>query len=207
MDGPPALPAQVTVESNKTAVSGKKASLSCSYGLPEKVQQVTWKHTSAEGVITEVASYAKRSDPMIEPPYQGRVWLSASLSDSQLTIQPVAIQDEGCYTCLYTTHPEGDKSSTVCLATYGKHVSPVRCHCWSLYVTFEHNWAVEHSKSGFLPRLITDMITGCRPVSTVDVCRDIKGYFWTENTADKEDALLNWLIWSLILAFTDKSQT
>lgn len=118
------LPAQVTVESNKTAVSGKKASLSCFYGLPEKVQQISWKHTSAQGVSTDVASYAKRSDPMIEPPYQGRVWLSPSLSNSQLTIQPVAIEDEGCYTCLYTTHPEGQKSSTVCLATYGKHLFP-----------------------------------------------------------------------------------
>lgn len=110
--------AQVTVDNNKTAVSGKKASLSCFYGLPEKVQQVTWRHSSAQGDLTEVASFAKRSDPMIEPPYQGRVWLSASLSDSKLTIQPVAIHDEGCYTCLYTTHGEGQKSSTVCLATF-----------------------------------------------------------------------------------------
>ncbi|XP_031725454.1 OX-2 membrane glycoprotein [Anarrhichthys ocellatus] len=109
---------QVTVESNKTAVSGKKASLSCSYGLPEKVQQIIWKHTSAQGDSTEVASFAKRSDPMIEPSFQGRVWLSASLSESQLTIQPVAIQDEGCYTCLYNTHLDGPKTSTVCLVTY-----------------------------------------------------------------------------------------
>ncbi|TKS67056.1 OX-2 membrane glycoprotein MRC [Collichthys lucidus] len=119
--------AQVTVESNKTAVSGKKASLSCSYGLPEKVQQISWKHTSAQGVSTDVASYAKRSDPMIEPPYQGRVWLSPSLSNTQLTIQPVAIEDEGCYTCLYTTHTEGQKSSTVCLATYGKPADITDC--------------------------------------------------------------------------------
>ncbi|KAM9850590.1 OX-2 membrane glycoprotein [Aulostomus maculatus] len=110
--------AQITVDSNKTAVSGKRASFSCSYGLPEKVQQISWKFTSALGDSSEVASYAKRSDPMIEPLYQGRVWLSASLSDSQLTIQPVAIQDEGCYTCLYHTHPDGPKSSTLCLSTY-----------------------------------------------------------------------------------------
>ncbi|CAK6953921.1 OX-2 membrane glycoprotein isoform X1 [Scomber scombrus] len=110
--------AHISADSNKTAVSGKMASLSCSYALPEKVQQITWKHTSAEGASSEVASFAKRSDPMIEPPYQGRVWLSASLSDSQLTIQPVAVQDEGCYTCLYNTHSEGLKSSTVCLSTY-----------------------------------------------------------------------------------------
>ncbi|KAM4561379.1 OX-2 membrane glycoprotein isoform 1-T1 [Fundulus diaphanus] len=110
--------AEVKSEKNKTAVSGKKASLSCSFGLPEKVQQVLWKHTSAQAGSTEVASFAKRSDPMIEPAYQGRVWLSASLSDSQLTIQPVAIQDEGCYTCAYETYSEGTKSSVVCLSTY-----------------------------------------------------------------------------------------
>uniref|UniRef100_A0A3B5B202 Poliovirus receptor homolog n=1 Tax=Stegastes partitus TaxID=144197 RepID=A0A3B5B202_9TELE len=110
--------AQVTADSNKTAVSGKRASLSCSYGLPEKVQQIVWKHIPAQGESTEVASFAKRSDPMIEPPYQGRVWLSASLSDSQLTIQPVSIQDEGCYTCLYDTLPDGPKSSVICLSTY-----------------------------------------------------------------------------------------
>ncbi|XP_040912914.1 OX-2 membrane glycoprotein isoform X2 [Toxotes jaculatrix] len=108
---------QITADSNKTAVSGKKASLSCSYGLPEKVQHITWRYTSAKGDFREVASFAKQSDPMIEPPYQGRVWLSASLSDTQLTIQPVAIQDEGCYTCLYSTHDEL-KSSMVCLSTY-----------------------------------------------------------------------------------------
>ncbi|XP_028249038.1 OX-2 membrane glycoprotein isoform X2 [Parambassis ranga] len=110
--------ASVTADSNKTAVSGKKASLSCSYNLPEKVQHIVWKHISPQGDHTEVASFAKRSDPMIEPPYQGRVWLTASLSDSKLTIQPVAIEDEGCYTCLYETHPDGQKSGTVCLSTF-----------------------------------------------------------------------------------------
>ncbi|CAL8268481.1 unnamed protein product [Lota lota] len=109
---------RITPDANQTAVSGKRAVLSCSYGLPEKVQQVVWSHTSGQGESRDVASYARRSDPMIEPPYQGRVWLSASLSHSQLTIQPVAIPDEGCYTCLYHTHLEGPRSSTVCLATY-----------------------------------------------------------------------------------------
>lgn len=112
-------PAQVISDRNKTAVRGKKASLSCSYGLPEKVEQVIWRHNPQQGDSTEVASFAKQSDPMIEAPYQGRVWLSASLSDSQLTIQPVTVQDEGCYTCVYSTHADGPKSSTVCLSTYG----------------------------------------------------------------------------------------
>lgn len=158
----------VTVDSNKTAVSGKRASLSCSYGLPEKVQQIMWSHTSAQGHSTEVASYAKRSDPMIEPPYQGRVWLSASLSESQLTIQPVTIQDEGCYTCLYTTHAEGQKSSTVCLATYVlpkpqvsyKTTSPgvIEANCTSLSrPPAEIVWNVERDNRTMGPPVTTQL--------------------------------------------------
>lgn len=109
---------QINADRNKTAVSGKKTSLACAYGLPEKVEQVEWKHTSPDGQYSTVASFAKQSDPMIEPSYEGRVWLTSSLSDSQLTIQPVAIEDEGCYTCLFHTHRDGPKTSTVCLATY-----------------------------------------------------------------------------------------
>lgn len=120
-------PAQVTADRNKTAVRGKKASLSCSYGLPEKVEQVMWRHNPELGDSNEVASFAKRSDPMIEPPYQGRVWLSPSLSDSQLTIQPVAVQDEGCYTCVYHTYSDGPKSATVCLSTFGKNHFLLAC--------------------------------------------------------------------------------
>ncbi|XP_077584522.1 OX-2 membrane glycoprotein [Stigmatopora nigra] len=109
----------VTSNGNKTALSGKTATLSCSYGLPEKVQQVTWKFAEAPSALSsDVATYADKGDPMIEAAYQGRVWLSASLSVSTLTISPVAIRDEGCYTCVYTTWVDGPKSSTVCLSTY-----------------------------------------------------------------------------------------
>ncbi|XP_053184236.1 OX-2 membrane glycoprotein [Scomber japonicus] len=163
--------AHISVDSNKTAVSGKRASLSCSYGLPEKVEQITWRHTSAEGASSEVASFAKRSDPMIEPPYQGRVWLSASLSNSQLTIQPVAIQDEGCYTCLYNTHSEGLKSSTVCLSTYVlpkpqvsyKTTSPgvIEANCTSLSrPPAEIVWNVERDNRTMGPPMTTHLPQG-----------------------------------------------
>ncbi|KAK7882491.1 hypothetical protein WMY93_028665 [Mugilogobius chulae] len=70
---------QVIADRNKTAVIGKKTLLSCSYGLPEKVEQVEWKHAALDGQFSPVASYAKQSDPMIEPAYEGRAWLSSSL--------------------------------------------------------------------------------------------------------------------------------
>ncbi|XP_072253010.1 OX-2 membrane glycoprotein [Leuresthes tenuis] len=163
--------AQIVADKNKTAVSGKRASLSCSYGLPEKVQQIVWRHTSAQGESTEVASFAKRSDPMIEPSYQGRVWLAASLSNSQLTIQPVAIEDEGCYTCLYETHPDGPKSSVVCLSTYVlpkpqvsyKTTSPgvIEANCTSMSrPPAEIVWNVERDNRTMGPPVTTQLAQG-----------------------------------------------
>ncbi|KAF0026548.1 hypothetical protein F2P81_021285 [Scophthalmus maximus] len=162
---------QVTVDSNKTAVMGKKASLACSFGLPEKVREVIWRYTPAQGDSTGVASFAKRSDPMIEPPYQGRVWLSASLSDSQLTIQPVTIQDEGCYTCLYNTHSDKPKSSTVCLSTYVlpkpqvsyKTTSPgvIEANCTSVSrPPVEIVWNVERDNRTMGPPVTTQLPQG-----------------------------------------------
>ncbi|KAM8858323.1 OX-2 membrane glycoprotein isoform 1-T1 [Synchiropus picturatus] len=160
---------QVTADRNKTALSGKKAQLSCSYGLPEKVQGITWRHTSALGHSADVASFAKQSDPMIEPPYQGRVWLSASLSDSRITIQPVAIQDEGCYTCLYNTHVDGPKSSKVCLSIYVlpkpqvsyKTTSPgvIEANCTAVSrPPAEIVWNVERDNRTMGPPVITQLL-------------------------------------------------
>ncbi|KAK3568578.1 hypothetical protein QTP86_008786 [Hemibagrus guttatus] len=103
---------------NKTAVRGKWASLSCLYGLPEKVQQILWKKVAERGVFQEVASFAKRSDPVIEEKYTDRTSLTRSLSDSQLTFNPVKTEDEGCYTCQFHTYPEGTKSATSCLTVF-----------------------------------------------------------------------------------------
>ncbi|XP_030643464.1 uncharacterized protein LOC115823544 [Chanos chanos] len=110
--------ATVTHDGNKTAVSGKLAFLSCRYGLPEKVHQVLWRKTAEQGDSHDVAFFAKRSDPMIEGPYQDRVTLTRSLSDTGLSIRPVKTEDEGCYTCEFHTHHDGTKSSTICLTVF-----------------------------------------------------------------------------------------
>lgn len=118
-------PASVTHGGNKTVVRGKQGSLSCLYGLPEKVQQVLWKKAAGRGVFQDVASFAKRSDPVIEEEYADRTSLTRSLSDSQLTFYPVKTEDEGCYTCQFHTYPEGTKSATSCFIVFG--VSLLSC--------------------------------------------------------------------------------
>ncbi|XP_041740280.1 uncharacterized protein LOC121572303 isoform X2 [Coregonus clupeaformis] len=87
-------------EGDKTAVSGKLATMSCWYGLPDRVRQVLWRKTAEQGDTTKVASFAKRGQPSIEEPYRGRTTLSPSLGDTQLSIRPVRTEDEGCYTLL-----------------------------------------------------------------------------------------------------------
>uniref|UniRef100_A0AAY5ENA8 Ig-like domain-containing protein n=1 Tax=Electrophorus electricus TaxID=8005 RepID=A0AAY5ENA8_ELEEL len=110
--------ASVTHDGNKTIVSGKEASLSCRYGLPEKVLQILWKRTRQPGISQDVASYAKRGDPMIEESFADHARLTRSLSDSQLTLWSVRTEDEACYTCEFHTYPDGTKSATTCLTVF-----------------------------------------------------------------------------------------
>ncbi|KAJ8351511.1 hypothetical protein SKAU_G00229870 [Synaphobranchus kaupii] len=110
--------ARVTMEGNTTAVSGKLATLSCSYGLPESVQQVLWKKTAEQGDTSDVASFGKRAGATVTKPFRDRVSVSHTLAESRLSIKPVRTEDEGCYTCEFNTYPEGSRSATACLTVY-----------------------------------------------------------------------------------------
>ncbi len=117
------FPGKVHLEGNKTAVSGQPATLSCWYGLPERVHQVLWRQTAEQGDTTTVASYARRGHQSIAEQFKGRVSLSRSLGDTQLTIKSVRMEDEACYTCEFHTYPDGTKSATACLSVYGEHLT------------------------------------------------------------------------------------
>ncbi|XP_068446759.1 poliovirus receptor homolog isoform X2 [Clinocottus analis] len=112
------VPGEVRLEGNKTAVSGKPATLSCWYNHPERVQQVLWSKTAEQGDTTTVASFTKRGHQKTEEPYRGRVRLSPTLGDTQLTIQAVRTEDEACYTCEFHTYPDGTRRDTACLIVY-----------------------------------------------------------------------------------------
>lgn len=109
---------KVHLVGNKTAVSGKTATLSCWYSIPERVQQVLWRKTAEQGDTTTVASFNKQGHRSTEEPYRGRVSLSPTLGDTQLTIQAVRTEDEACYTCEFNTYPDGTRRDTACLSVY-----------------------------------------------------------------------------------------
>ncbi|KAM3585413.1 uncharacterized protein V6R79_017172 [Siganus canaliculatus] len=108
----------VRLDGNKTAVSGQQTTLSCWYSLPERVRQVLWTKTAEQGDTTSVASYAKTGHQSVAEQFKGRVSLSRSLGDTQLTIRPISMEDEACYTCEFHTYPDGAKSATACLSVY-----------------------------------------------------------------------------------------
>lgn len=97
------------------------ATLSCFFGLPEKVQQVLWRRRMTSAEWRDVASYASEGDPETKEEYQDRATVSASLSESELVLRPVRVEDEGCYSCEFHTYPDGIKSSMACLTIYGMH--------------------------------------------------------------------------------------
>ncbi|KAK2818152.1 hypothetical protein Q7C36_022085 [Tachysurus vachellii] len=103
---------------NKTAVHGRHVALSCTYALAKKVRQILWRKTEEQGDTATVASYTKNGKPIVELPFRERVKLSQTLGHSELTIDPVQMEDEGCYTCDFHTYPEGLRSVTACLAVY-----------------------------------------------------------------------------------------
>lgn len=107
-------------DGNMTVVAGKEATLGCRYGLPDKVKQVLWKKIVSKAESRDIGFFAKQSDPVIEEEYVDRASLSPSLTDTHLTLWPVRIEDEGCYTCEFHTYPEGIKTATGCLTIYGK---------------------------------------------------------------------------------------
>lgn len=113
------LSAKAESVGNKTAVHGRHVTLSCTYALAKKVRQILWRKTEEQGDTATVASYKKNGKPIVELPFRERVKLSQTLGHSELTIDPVQMADEGCYTCDFHTYPEGLRNVTACLAVYG----------------------------------------------------------------------------------------
>ncbi|XP_064167240.1 OX-2 membrane glycoprotein-like [Anguilla rostrata] len=113
-----AVTATVVAEGNKTAVRGKSAVLSCSYGLPQRVLQVLWRKVLGRGDASDVASYSQQGNPVIEEPLRDRVSLSRTLDKTRLYLSPVRTEDEGCYTCEFQSISEGSKSAVACITVY-----------------------------------------------------------------------------------------
>lgn len=109
---------KVRLQGNRTAVSGRPLTLSCSYSLPERVRQVLWRKTAEQGDTATVASYTEHGHHHVEAEFRGRAELSRTLGDTRLSIPAVETEDEACYTCEFHTYPDGARSAVACLSVY-----------------------------------------------------------------------------------------
>uniref|UniRef100_A0A671XCP2 Ig-like domain-containing protein n=1 Tax=Sparus aurata TaxID=8175 RepID=A0A671XCP2_SPAAU len=81
------------------------------YLKEQRVLQVLWRKTAEQGDTITVAAYAKGGHQTITDQFMGRVSLSRSLGDTQLTIQQARTEDEACYTCEFHTYPDALKAA------------------------------------------------------------------------------------------------
>lgn len=109
---------EVLMEGNRTAVGGRSITLSCVYGLPERVRQVLWRRRAEQGDSSTVASLTKHRHHSVGEAFRDRVSLGSGLGETRLSIEPVRLEDEACYTCEFHTYPDGSRSATACLSVY-----------------------------------------------------------------------------------------
>ncbi|KAG7263705.1 hypothetical protein CRUP_018939 [Coryphaenoides rupestris] len=117
------LTPKVFLEGGGVVESGGVARLQCRYaGDQGSVRQVVWRRRAdtgqAGGESTHLASYSRHGQPLVEEALRGRGSLTSSLVESELTLQNLEPQDEGCYTCVLHTFPDGSLSNSTCLAVY-----------------------------------------------------------------------------------------
>ena len=115
----------VFLEGGGVVESGGVARLRCRYyGDEVNVRQVVWRRRAGMGQVggesTTLASYSRHGRPVVEEALRGRGNLTLSLGESQLTLQNLEPQDEGCYTCELHTFPGGSLSNSTCLDVYGR---------------------------------------------------------------------------------------
>ncbi|KAK7893305.1 hypothetical protein WMY93_022457 [Mugilogobius chulae] len=108
---------KVNHKPNTTAIAGKPTTLTCSYTLPAKVAQVLWAKTDKHGRKSTVASFSK-SGSKVEEMFSNRLTLNKNMSQSELSIKEVKMEDEACYSCEFHTYPDGPKSAMTCLQVY-----------------------------------------------------------------------------------------
>lgn len=81
-----------------------------------------WRKTAEQGDSAVVAFHIRGGEHDVQEPFAGRVSLTRSLGDTELTLQKVRTVDEACYTCEFHTFPDGTKSATACLSVYGEFI-------------------------------------------------------------------------------------
>ncbi|KAM9171762.1 OX-2 membrane glycoprotein isoform 1-T8 [Pangshura tecta] len=106
------------VPPKKVVKVGGNVTLSCFLMGSYEILQVTWQKENT-GVNENLATYSLSKGVNILEIYRGRLnFTRLSLNDTAITLWRARIQDDGCYTCLFNTFPEGAIPQQTCLTVY-----------------------------------------------------------------------------------------
>ncbi|KAH1186854.1 hypothetical protein KIL84_019603 [Mauremys mutica] len=106
------------VTQKKVVEVGGNVTLSCLLTGSYEILQVTWQKKNTE-VNENLATYSLPKGVNIVETYRGRLnFTRLSLNDTAITLWRARIQDDGCYTCLFNTFPEGAIPQHTCLTVY-----------------------------------------------------------------------------------------
>ncbi|XP_063806600.1 OX-2 membrane glycoprotein-like isoform X2 [Pseudophryne corroboree] len=112
-----------TVETQEAAVGGNvtlRCQLITSY---PHIFQITWQKESGN-FTGPVATYSKKYGEKLIGYYFQRTeqFTVDTLNASAITINPVTLEDQGCFTCIFNVYPFGANSGKTCLDVYETNI-------------------------------------------------------------------------------------
>ncbi|MBN3276607.1 OX2G protein, partial [Polyodon spathula] len=107
--------AEVITQGNITAILDQPLTIRCNVtiGTGTVVKQVRWQKNPDE----IIASNNQNDNAVVSEEYRGRLNISLYKPESSsITFSHITVTDEGCYTCLFDTYPEGEHREKTCIS-------------------------------------------------------------------------------------------
>ncbi|MBN3287619.1 OX2G protein, partial [Polyodon spathula] len=107
--------AKVITQGNITATLDQPLTIRCNVTIEAGtiVKQVRWQKNPDKSI----ASNNQNDNAVVSEEYRGRVNISLyKPQTSSITFSLITVTDEGCYTCLFDTYPEGEHHEKTCIS-------------------------------------------------------------------------------------------
>ncbi|XP_072470114.1 OX-2 membrane glycoprotein isoform X2 [Notamacropus eugenii] len=106
------------VTENETVMLERPASLKCSLQTVQEIIIVTWQKL-INGRPENMATFSKQHGIVIQSAYKDKIEMTQpGLSESTITFLRTAVEDEGCYLCIFNIFGVETVSGKTCLKLY-----------------------------------------------------------------------------------------
>ncbi|XP_020862818.1 OX-2 membrane glycoprotein isoform X3 [Phascolarctos cinereus] len=106
------------ITENETVMLERPASLKCSLQTVQEVMIVTWQKLTNRGP-ENMATFSKQHGVVIQSPYKSKIEMTQpGLSESTITFLRTAVEDEGCYLCIFNIFGVETVPGKTCLSLY-----------------------------------------------------------------------------------------